>query len=140
MTKTTVKMGMSRTSNSEVIIQIADDHSGDLIADISLTLKEMALLVTGLHGVKGKADIFENANIAKKRITEAVVFENNGFASLAKDQKSKAVKFHFDCNYANTDRILQDDGTRSQQKHGKHKYEIKKYVPVYDPFDVERYY
>lgn len=133
---TVVSMGMSRTSKDKVSLEISDEHSGDRILDIEFTLEELGLMITGLHGVKGIAEVFTDANIAKKRETLRVTCDK----MPNKITQRVFVREHFEENYAALGYQLHDDGTTSQQQTQLHQYIIKRYVPVENVLDVERYY
>lgn len=135
--KTVISAGVSRTSNGKVNFEISDHHSGDRIINIEFTPEELGLLLTGLHGVKGIADVFTGANIAKERETLRVTCEKD---TTNKSSQEKVVITHFEENYAPLGYLLHDDGTRTQQPTQLHQYSIKRYVPVEDVLDVERYY
>jgi len=132
---TVVSLGLSRASNDDVHISISDEHSGDRILNISLSVKELGLLVTGLHGVKGVADVFE-ANIAKQRITKTVLVDCT-HGEIVED----LVQNDYTKYYERDGWVIHSDGVRTQQPLvGKHNYIIKKYVEVEDVLNVERYY
>ena len=135
--KTVISAGVSRTSNGKVNFEISDHHSGDRIINIEFTLEELGLLLTGLHGVKGIADVYTDANIAKKREAMRVTCDK---ISDHKSPQRAMVQRHFEEEYAPLGYLLHDDGTRSQQPTQLHQYIIKRYVPVEDVLDVERYY
>lgn len=134
--KTVISAGVSRTSNGKVNFEISDHHSGDRIINIEFTAEELGLLLTGLHGVKGVADVHTGANIAKKRETMKVTCDK---VSNKITQKA-VVRDHFEEEYAPLGYLLHDDGAGTQQPTQLHQYIIKRYVPVEDVLDVERYY
>lgn len=124
-----------------VSLTIHDEHSGDQVMEIEFSLKEIGLLITGLHGVKGIATVNTATNIAKKRETERVFCEKvTSYKSNRKDDQRVAVIEDFEEKYEQHGYSLQSDGTTTQQPTDKHEYIIKKYVPVENPLDVERYY
>jgi hypothetical protein len=136
--KTVVSAGISRSSNGKIYFEISDHHSGDRIINIEFTPEELGLLLTGLHGVKGIADVYTDANIAKKRETLRVTCDKQ--PSGDKKGQRAIVRDHFENEYLPLGYQLQDDGTNTQQKIQLHQYIVKRYVPVEDVLDVERYY
>lgn len=135
--KTVISAGVSRTSNGKVNFEISDQHSGDRIINIEFTLEELGLLLTGLHGVLGVADVHTGANIAKKREIMKVTCDKD---TTNKSSQGKMVRTHFEEEYAPLGYLLDDDGTGTQQPTQLHQYIIKRYIPVEDVLDVERYY
>lgn len=136
-TNTVVSVGVSRTSNNKVNLEISDNHSGDRVIQVEFSLKEFGLLMTGLHGVKGEAAVFTGANIAKKREIKQVQCDK---VQGGKDVQKAFVKEHFEKEFSCTEWTISDDGTRSQQNKSYHNYTVKRYVPVEDVYNVERYY
>lgn len=136
--KTVISAGVSRTSNGKVNFEISDHHSGDRIINIEFTLEELGLLITGLHGVKGIADVHTDANIAKKRETLSVTCDKQ--PSGDKVGQKAIVRDHFENEYLPLGYLLHSDGTSTQQPTQLHQYSVKRYVPVEDVLDVERYY
>lgn len=137
MKQTVVNMGMSRSSNGTVELRIEDQHSGDRILNISMSLEELGLLITGLHGVKGEADVYP-ANIAMKREVREVYC--NRTDSYDKDDQRIIVQSDFLTNPELDGWQLHNDGCDTQQRGDRHKYTVKRYVPVENPLEVERYY
>lgn len=137
MKQTIVSMGMSRCSNGIVELRIEDQHSGDRILNISMSLEELGLLVTGLHGVKGKADVYP-ANIAMKRKVQEVYCDRIG--SCNKDDQRHEVYNDFSSYYELNGWELHSDGCSTQQRGERHKYIIKRYVSVENPLETERNY
>lgn len=138
-TQTVVNMGMSRTNRNMVELSISDEHSSDLIARIEMSLQDFALLVTGLHGVKSKAEVFEQAHIAKKRETLSVD-SGIGTYEYSSNLMPQLIEKHFKENYAEDGWFLQSDGAGTQQRNKTHFYVIKRYVDVENPLEVERFY
>lgn len=137
MKTTIVSMGMSRSSGRDtVLLQVEDEHSGDRIMEVSLSLKELGLLITGLHGVKGTATIFD-ANVAKKRETKRVYC--NKVESYNKEVQRQAVQEDF-LQYKEWGWVMQSDGCSSQQNKERHEYVIKRYIDVENPLECERHY
>ena len=136
-TDTVVSVGVSRTSNNKVNLEISDNHSGDRVIQVEFCLKEFGLLMTGLHGVKGEAAVFTDANIAKKREIKQVQCDK---VQGGKDAQKAFVKEHFKKEFSDAEWAISDDGTRSQQNNFYHNYTVKRYVPVEDVYNVERYY
>lgn len=138
--KTVANLTCSRGSSDNIGFIIKDEHSRDKILELTIPLKEFALLVTGLGGVKTKCELDTDANIAKKRIIERVHCEKVYLSSGGKQGQKDLVQQHFEEHI----RPLQEgweihsDGTTSQQRGDKHEYVIKKYVPVENVLDVER--
>lgn len=87
--------------------------------------------------MKGVADVHTGANIAKKRETMKVTCDK---VSGHKSVQRLMVQKHFEEEYAPLGYLLHDDGTGTQQPTQLHQYIIKRYVPVEDVLDVERYY
>jgi len=137
--KTVANMSLSRDNNQNIRLEIKDDHSGDKIISINMNTHDLAMLITGLSGIKGIAEYNENANIAKKREVKTVSIDVDNW--LSTDQKADLVdKDYFD-NYALDDWELHDNGTRSQQSTpNKHNYNIKRYLDVENPLELEKYY
>lgn len=138
--ETVVNMSLSRTSKDDIRFSVEDEHSGDRILEISMSPQEFALLVTGLAGIKGKAEIFPEANIAKKREVKRATCEKASYTS--KQEQKDLVQEHFENNILPLHEgwEIKDDGTTSQQRGKEHEYILKRYVPVEDVYDVERYY
>ncbi|QYW06062.1 hypothetical protein KASIA_p018 [Shewanella phage vB_SspS_KASIA] len=134
--KTVISAGVSIASNGKVNFEISDHHSGDRIINIEFTPEELGLLLTGLHGVKGIADVHTGENIAKKRETMKVTCDKVS----NKITLQAIVRDHSEEEYAPLGYLLHDDGTGTQQPTQLHQYIIKRYVPVEDVLDVERYY
>lgn len=135
---TMVKMGISRTNQNVINIEITDAHSGDNITRVEMSLEDYALLVSGLHGVNGKAIVNSQANIACSRKTERVYCDDVDMDEAA---QGKEVLRHFKENYEKDGWKIQSDGLGTQQKTpGKHQYIIKRYLPVKNPMTVERSY
>jgi hypothetical protein len=139
--KTVGSISISRSSNDLVYIRIDDEHSGDEILELGLTLEAYGLLCTGLGGVKGVMEVNTDAKIAMDRLTKTVVTPD-----IKKYQDkaltSSLVQEHFKAsNLADEGWALFDDGTRSQQnyKQGYH-YTLKRYVPVENPTDMQGMY
>lgn len=138
MKQTIVKMGISRTNNNVVNLEINDAYSGDIILRTEMTLENYALLLTGLHGVNGKAKVNESANIACSREVELVTC---GYAGLDKDKQIEEVERHFSEHYEPDGWVLNHNGVGTQQRiRGKHQYVIKRYAPVAEPLNVGRSY
>lgn len=135
--KTVVSAGLSRTSSGKINFEVSDHHSGDRVLNIEFTPEELGLLITGLHGVKGIASVYTGANIAKKRETMKVTCDK---VPTNKDTQKAIVRDHFEEEYLPLGYQLHDDGTSTQQPTQLHQYIIKRYVPVEDVLDVERYY
>lgn len=134
--KTVVSAGISRTSNGKINFEISDHHSGDRVTNIEFTAEELGLLLTGLHGVKGVAEVHTGANIAKKRETMRVTCDKLS----NKITQQAIVRDQIEVDYAKLGYLLHDDGTGTQQPTQLHQYIIKRYVPVEDVLDVQRYY
>ncbi|AUR87426.1 hypothetical protein NVP1101O_015 [Vibrio phage 1.101.O._10N.261.45.C6] len=136
--KTVVSMGLSRTSRNMIVLEISDEHSGNRIIEVEMSLKEMGLLVTGLHGVKGEAEVHPLANIAQKAVTEPV-FCDKVFGD--KDKQCTIVHTDF-LQYKEFGWELWDDGLRSQQNGERHKYTIRRYedIPEDEVLKAKRYY
>ena len=138
MKQTIVKMGISRTNNSIVILEVHDAHSGDIILRTEMTLEDYGLLLTGVHGVNGKAKVNESAHIACSREVERVTC---GYTGLDKDKQIEEVERHFSEHYEPDGWVLHNNGVGTQQRiRGKHQYAVKRYEPVVEPLNVERNY
>ena len=139
--KTIGSISISRSSNNKVYINVEDEHSGDNILELSLTLEAYGLLVTGLSGIKGTMEVNPNAQIAKKREVKRVVVPE---IKKYQDKKitEQLVLDHFALSSYKTDGwILHDNGTRSQQNNANgYEYIIKRYIPVENPTDMEDMY
>lgn len=135
--KTVVSAGLSRTNNNKVRLELEDEHSSDVIIYVEFSLEEFALLVTGLHGIKGKAEFNTKANIAKKRETQRVSCAKVGYD---KEVQRKEVLKDFKENHEQYGWELHCDGVNSQQNGSEHIYSIKRYEDAEDPLEVERYY
>jgi hypothetical protein len=139
--KTIGSISISRSSRDLVHIRIEDEHSGDKILELDLTLSAYGLLCTGLSGVKGVMEVNTDAKIAMDRLTKTVVTPD-----IKKYQDkaltSSLVEAHFkESNLADDGWILFDDGTRSQQNYKQgYSYTLKRYVPVENPTDMEGRY
>ena len=136
--KTVVSMGLHKSNNGVMQLSVEDEHSGDHIMEVSFTLEELALLVTGLHGVKGEATIYTKANIAKERETRRVFCDK--VSSYNKEEQRKRVLQDIAEHHAQDGWLLHSDGTTSQQRGSEHEYIIKRYVDVKDTMKVERHY
>lgn len=138
--QTVVGMSMSRDSNNRIRFSVDDSHSGDTIIKVDMSLEEFGLMVTGLHGVKGIAEFYPDCNIAKKRETKTVTIDIDKF-STSKEDELDLVRRDFTEKYESDGWELHSDGTRSQQNvSGKHCYTIKRYEPIENPLEVERFY
>jgi hypothetical protein len=99
------------------LLELSDTHSGDTIMKVEFTLEELSLLITGLYGVKGVAEVFPSANLAKKRETTYVSCEK--VSSLSdKGTQELFVKDAFEEKYAHLGYELQSTGVTSQQRGG----------------------
>ena len=101
--------------------------------------EELGLLVTGLHGIKGEAKVFD-ANIAKERQVEIVFCDKVDWEGGKELQKVTVEQHFLESKYSKDGWEIQDHGTSSQQNQEKHKYVIKRYVDVENPLETERYY
>ena len=138
--QTVVGMSMSRDSNNRIRFSVDDSHSGDTIIKVDMSLEEFGLMVTGLHGVKGVAGFYPDCNIAKKRETKTVTIDIDKF-NTPKETIVGMVHKDFAEKYEPDGWELHSNGTRSQQNvSGKHCYTIKRYEPVENPLEVERFY
>ncbi len=144
--ETTVRMGISRSNQGHMSIEIHDEHSGELIADLQMSAKELGLLVTGLHGVKATGVVESEPVLAKRRVCKEEFCERvDGEFCERVDGRDK-IKQHdvvvadMMAKYPNGDVFLQNDGTTSKQSGDKHRYMVKWYEDVEDPFEVDRYY
>lgn len=126
--KSKFSVGISRNNRDKVNLQIRDEYSGDRVLEVSMTLEQYALVVTGLHGVSVEGVFYDDAHIAQERESQTVTCEKCG--SFDKDIQSALVLEHFKQNYEPYGWILQSDGTGSQQHGDLHKYNIKRYVTV----------
>lgn len=129
--KTIGSISIRRSSEDAVYIRIEDDHSGDRILEMELTLENYGLLLTGLGGIKGEMVVNKDAHVAMEREGKRVVVpEIKKYQD--KELTAKLVTEHF----MNTELpaegwILSDNGTRSQQNNPKgYEYIVKRYVPV----------
>lgn len=139
MKKTMASLGFGRRSDDEYYIEIEDAHSSCRIAEIKMTGKEVALLLTGLHGIKAEMKIYEDAHIAMKKEVETVSI-NLDFRIDKKETKN-SVDDDFEKRYKKDGWQIWSYGTSTQQNvAGKHQYVICRYHPVEDPLNVERYY
>ena len=138
--KTVARLACSRRNSDTIGFIIEDEHSGDKILELTIPLKEFALLVTGLGGIKSECELNTDANIAKKRVVERVSCEKSIYYNK-RDQKD-LVQQHFEESIKPLQEgwEIHSDGTTSQQRGDKHEYVIKKYIPVEDVLDVERFY
>lgn len=138
--KTVANLTCSRRNSGTINLTIEDEHSGDNILELTIPLKDFALLVTGLGGIKSECEINPDANIAKKRIVERVYCEKSVHYNK-RDQKD-LVQQHFEEHILPLQEgwEIHSDGTTSQQHGKEHQYVIKKYTPVENVLDVERYY
>lgn len=138
--QTVVGMSMSRDSNNRIRFSVDDSHSGDTIIKVDMSLEEFGLMVTGLHGVKGIAEFYPDCNVAKKRETKTVMIDVDKF-NTPKETIVGMVHKDFAEKYEPDGWELHSNGTRSQQNvSGKHCYVIKRYEPVENPLEVERFY
>jgi hypothetical protein len=134
-------ISISRSNKDLVYVRIDDEHSGDKILELALTLQAYGLLCTGLGGVKGVMEVNTDAKVAMDRLTKTVVTQDIK-KYQDKTLTSSLVQEHFkQSNLADEGWILFDDGTRSQQnyKEGYH-YTLKRYVPVENPTNMEGMY
>lgn len=133
--KTIGSISISRSSNKLIYITVEDDHSGDTILELELSLEEFGGLVTGMGGTTGLMSVYTDANVAKKRLTKRVVTDSIPKVTHDKNNARKLVEQHFLTTPFTEDgwEIL-NDGTRSRQdnKNG-YEYTIVKYVTVEDP-------
>ncbi|APC44485.1 hypothetical protein [Pseudoalteromonas phage PH357] len=135
--ETVVNMSLSRTSRGNIRFSVEDEHSSDFILEVNMSTEDFALLVTGLGGIKSKAEVYPEANIAKKREIKSVTCEK----TWEKDVQREIVQKDFeDKGYSEEGWEIHDNGLRSQQYGKEHKYSLKRYVPVEDVYDIERYY
>lgn len=132
---TVVSMGLSRCSSGKVVLQVEDAHSGDLMLKVDMTTEELGLLITGLHGVKGSAEVFTDANIARERTIMRVTCPK-----VSRNEQLKCVEDDFGSRFAPDGWEIQSDGTSSQQDGVDHGYVIKRYERVQDVSNVDRYY
>lgn len=138
--KTIGSISISRSSNKLIYITIEDDHSGDTILELELSLEEFGGLITGMGGTKGLMSVYTDANIAKQRLVKKVIAESIPRYQHIKEDVSEQVKQHFlSTPFAKDGWEVLNDGTRSRQdnKHG-YEYSIVKYIPVEDPTKPER--
>lgn len=137
--KTVVSVTLTRSSDNLCNLILEDSHSGDKIIQAEFSLEELALLITGLSGVKGVAEFNQDCNIACKRETKTVSIEVDSY--LDKRILESMIENDFHSKYAKEGYVLQGNGLNSQQNtRGVHRYVIKKYVPVENPLEVERFY
>ncbi len=138
--KTVANLTCSRRNSGTIGFTVEDEHSGDKILELTIPLKEFALLVTGLGGIKSECEINPNANIVKKRVIEKVSCDRS--IHYSKQDQKDLVQQHFEDYIAplNEGWEIHTDGTTSQQNGKKHQYVIKRYTPVENVLDVERYY
>jgi hypothetical protein len=138
--KTVANLSCSRTNRGTIGFTVEDEHSGDTILELTIPLKEFALLVTGLGGIKVECELNLDANVAKKRIVERVCCEKS--VHYHKQDQKDLVQQHFDESIVPLLEgwEIHSDGIGSQQRGDKHEYVIKKYVPVENVLDVERCY
>lgn len=138
--KTVANLTCSRGNSGTIGFIIEDGHSGDKILELTIPLKEFALLVTGLGGIKSKCELNTDANIAKKRVVERVSCEKSIYYNK-RDQKD-LVQQHFEESIKPLQEgwEIHSDGATSQQRGDKHEYVIKKYILVEDVLNVERFY
>jgi|GEM_PF-3476983 len=135
---TTASLTFGRKGDDNYSIEIEDAHSHNNIMELRLSGKELALLITGLSGVKAECKIYEKANIAMRKEVKRV-------SMVSPESYDKKVVAGYVANdfakYEKEGWQLWDDGTRSQQNEvGRHAYIICRYHPVDDPLKVERYY
>ncbi len=140
MKKTVVSVGISRDNRNVVTLQIEDAHSGDNIIKVDFSLEEIGLLLTGLHGVKGVATYNELAHIAMNREVKKVSCDKVPYALSRKEDQINIVNKDFITTWEPLGWSLQNDGCSSQQNDNLHNYTIKRYVPVDDVLNVERFY
>lgn len=140
--KTVANLTCSRRSSGTIGFIVEDEHSGDKILELTIFLKDFALLVTGLGGIKSECELNTDANIAKKRIVERAYCKRVYLSSGGKQNQKDLVQQHFEENIKPLQEgwEIHSDGTTSQQRGDSHEYVIKKYIPVEDVSDVERFY
>ena len=139
--KTVGSISISRSSNDLVYIRIDDEHSGDNILELGLTLEAYGLLCTGLSGIKGLMEVNTDANIAMKREGKIILtpdikkYQDSALTEASVDE-------HFDKSNLSADGwVISDYGTRSRQDSSQgYGYRIKRYVPAPDPTDMEGKY
>jgi hypothetical protein len=71
--KTIGSISISRSSKDSVYLRIEDDHSGDRILEMELTLENYDLLLTGLGGIEGEMVVNTDAHVAMEREVKRVV-------------------------------------------------------------------
>jgi hypothetical protein len=139
--KTVGSISISRGSKGLVNITIEDEHSGDKVLELSLTLEAYGLLVTGLSCIKGQMEVNSDAAIAKQREVKTIITDSiPKFGN--KEDKATLVEKHFNnSGLAEDGWILHSNGTTTQQnsKQG-YAYTIKRYVPVEDATKIDRLY
>lgn len=126
--KSKFSLGISRNNRDGVTLQVRDEHSGDRVLEINMSLEQYALVVTGLHGVEVEGVFYSDAHIAQERETQTVTCVKVN--SYDKTVKRASVLEHFKQNYEPLGWLLQNDGVNSQQYGDLHKYTIKRYVDV----------
>lgn len=131
MQKTKVRLGISRSSNDVVSIEISDSYSSNLIVRAELSLADYARVITGLHGVKALATVNPDCKPARKRVVERVSMLTDGV--FQKETLAAMVQQHFAKYYDSNVFELVSDGTGTQQStHGVHFYTVARYGPVID--------
>lgn len=138
--ETVVSMVMSASTNGNNVginLTIRDAFSADRILTIDMSHESLALLVTGVYGIKGKASIDTNAVIARKRITQYVSFGIEDKSNLSTSDIKELVQEHLKTNYP--DWFLQSDGTGSQQRKGEHTYIIRNYSDILEEADLSKF-
>lgn len=137
-TQSIFSLGLSRTNTNQVVLRIEDNHSSDQVATITMTLEELGLLITGLHGVKGVAEVHTGAHIAQKREVQTLLCDK--ILGNREAQAEEVLRHFEESGLKDSGWVMSGNGMDSQQNGSNHKYMVKRYVPVENPLEVERYY
>ena len=124
------RVSISKDSNNEMHISIADSLSGLEIIRVTLSLEHMMAALTGLHGVK--ADISrliggKSFDSIGKKIETSIVYIDKPPSFDKKQQRIWAVQKiselpEYDCW------DIFDNGTTTQQPRDKHKVTMARWV------------
>jgi hypothetical protein len=130
--KTIGSISIARSSRDCVYVQIEDEHSGDSILEMAISLHDFGLLLTGLGGIKGEMTFNKNAHIAEEREVKVIIVPEIGRYGLDKNITRQLVEKHFEDSKLSEDGWeITNDGTGSQQNNkAGYCYTIKRYVPV----------
>lgn len=122
----------SGLGNNHFNLRVEDAHSGDTILNIEMSLEDLGKLVTGKN-ITIKGDMYQQANIAKKRVVHKVNVEK----VFDKDEQKSIVVQDFEERFKGEGWELFDTGITTQQPNKHHTYTIVKYEVVDNPLEKE---